>query len=128
MRVWAAIPQETLQEIARLERTVQDQKGRIAILQPALATAETHVAVHRAQVCQLEARIAELEAELEEARLHNVQRTEECGRLQGELAVYAALAPSEQGKKSGRLRLPRPDLHSPTQARLRPLTIRDRVV
>ena len=44
----------------------------------------------------------ELKAELEEARLHNDQRTEECGRLRGELAVYAALAPSDQAKKAGR--------------------------
>ena len=94
--------QETLQEIARLERTVQDQEARIAILQPALVTAETHVAEHRAQIGQLEARIADLKAELEEARLHNDQRIEECGRLRGQLAVYAALAPSDQGKKSGR--------------------------
>ncbi|UEN99704.1 DNA-binding protein [Acidiferrobacter thiooxydans] len=102
--------QETLQEIAHLERTVQDQEGRIATLKPALATAETHLAAHAAKITQLEARIAELKAELEAAQLHNDQRAEECGRLRGELAVYAALAPSDQTKKPGRSPSARPDL------------------
>ena len=93
---------ETLQEIARLERTVQDQEDQIATLRPALTAAETTLAAHIAKAGQLEARIVELKAELEEARLHNDQRTEECGRLRGELAVYAALAPSDQAKKAGR--------------------------
>ena len=104
--------QETLQEIAHLERTVQAQEDRIATLQPALATAETHLAAHAAKITQLEARIAELKAELEKARFHNDQRAEECGKLRGELAVYAALAPSDQAKKLGRSPSARPDLHN----------------
>ena len=103
---------ETLQEIARLERTVQDQEDQIATLRPALTAAETTLAAHIAQVGQLEARIVELKAELEETRRQHDERTEECGRLRGELAVYAALAPSDHAKKSGRSPSARPDLQN----------------
>jgi len=85
--------QEGLQEIARLEQHLQqsqqhnaEQQHHLEQTRQALTTAEHRLAADRATNEHLTARLIEIKAELDQVSQAHEQRTEECGRLRGELA------------------------------------------
>ena len=109
--------QETLQEIARLERTTRDQEDQIATLRPALTAAETTLAAHIAKAGQLEARIVELKADW---RRHGFTTTSAPRNAEGfgeSLRCTPRLHPPIRPRRPDALRQPRPDLITPPTQR-----------
>lgn len=89
--------EEALQEIARLEAHIDGARQQIGHrvdeiddLRRRLIQSEANAAAKLSRAEQLDARVVEIKAELAEARAAIEQKTDECGRLRGELAAFAA--------------------------------------
>ena len=98
-----------VQEIARLETHTEQTAAHsttvlaeIQDLREALAKAQASAAAQQARATQLDARVDELKAELNATRAATEDKSEECGRLRGELAALRAVQRPPAHKANGR--------------------------
>jgi hypothetical protein len=100
---------EALQEVARLEHQVIDNAQLMTVhihqikeLRQGLNQRDAHLARETSRAEELSARLVDLKAELLEARAAIEYKTEECGRLQGELIARSSGTASIRGKNTNR--------------------------